>query len=426
MSLRASSASLGVFSEIGRLRRVLVHRPGLEIDWMVPSLMDRLLFDDILYGDDARWEHDSFSAVLQAAGVETLDPQQLLREVCQEPAVRREILEVMARVGIEHFVLDELEQGGPEPMADRLVTGIRAPVQRPGSRLRNFYRLAPLPNYFFQRDPQIVFGDRVLIASMATEARAREPFLSATIFEHHPTLRHWADLVRFQRPSAEDYRRKPAIEGGDILVVSPEILMIGASERTNGYGIDLLASYLIHHETTFKHLIVVEIPPKRSYMHLDTVFTFIDRHLCLAYLPLIAPGGAEAGDVYRVDLRAKEVSYTLCDNLPKALAGLGVDIELVPCGGPSSLIDQQREQWTDGANAFAIAPGVILLYQRNRRTTEELDRRGWRIVTAEDITSGKEQAIGHGPTVITLFDNELSRARGGPRCMTMPILRDEL
>lgn len=424
--MNARVSSFGVSSEIGRLRRVLVHRPGPEIDWMVPSLMDRLLFDDILYGDDARWEHDSFTGVLRAAGVECLDPQHLLRDVCQDAAVRREILEVMTRVGIEHFVLDELEQGGPEGMAERLVTGIRAPVQRPGSRLRNFYRLAPLPNYFFQRDPQIVFGDRVLIASMATEARAREPFLAATIFEHHPSLRHWSDMVRFRRPSAEDYRRKPAIEGGDILVPSPEILMIGASERTNGYGIDLLASYLIENETTFKHLIVVEIPPKRSYMHLDTVFTFIDKGLCLAYLPLIAPGGAEAGDVYRVDLRAKEVSYTLCDNLPKALAGLGHEIELVPCGGSSSLIDQQREQWTDGANAFAIAPGVIMLYQRNRRTTEELDRRGWRIISAEDVTSGKEEPLGHGPTVITLFDNELSRARGGPRCMTMPILRDEL
>jgi arginine deiminase len=424
MSLPASS--VGVFSEIGRLRRVLVHRPGLEIDWMVPSMMERLLFDDILYGDDARWEHDSFTAVLQAAGVETLDPQQLLREVCQDPAVRREILEVMTRVGIEHFVLDELEQGGPQGMADLLVTGIRAPVQRPGTRLRNFYRLAPLPNYFFQRDPQIVFGDRVLIASMATEARAREPFLAATIFENHPALKSYADLVRFGRPSAEDFRRKPAIEGGDILVPSPEILMIGASERTNTYGIDLLARYLIDHQTTFKHLIVVEIPPKRSYMHLDTVFTFIDRNLCLAYLPVVAPGGAEAGDVYRVDLRAKEVSFTLCDNLPKALGDLGLEVELVPCGGSSSLIDQQREQWTDGANAFAIAPGVIMLYQRNRRTTEELDRRGWRIVTGEDVASGKVALLGQGPTAITLFDNELSRARGGPRCMTMPILRDEL
>ncbi len=418
--------SLRVTSEIGRLRRVLVHRPGHEIDWMVPSMMDRLLFDDILYGDDARWEHDQFTAVLQAAGVETLDPQNLLREVCQDAAVRREIIEVMTRVGIEHFVLDELEQGGPESMADRLVTGIRAPVQRPGSRLRNFYRLAPLPNYFFQRDPQIVFGDRVLIASMATEARAREPFLAATVFEHHPALKHYSDLIRFRRPTGEDYRRKPAIEGGDILVPSPEILMIGASERTNTYGIDLLATYLIENETSFKHLIVVEIPPKRSYMHLDTVFTFIDQGLCLAYLPLIAPGAAEAGDVYKVDLRAKEVSFTLCDSLPKALGDLGMEIDLVPCGGSSSLIDQQREQWTDGANAFAIAPGVILLYQRNRRTTEELDRRGWRIVTAEDFISGKVQALGQGPTAITLSDNELSRARGGPRCMTMPILRDEL
>jgi arginine deiminase len=415
-----------VTSEIGRLRRVLLHRPGYEIDWMVPSMMERLLFDDILYGEDARWEHDQFAAVLRSAGVETLDPQVLLVDVLQDAALRREILDVMNRVGVDHYILDEIEQSGPLAMAASLVTGVRAPVQRPGGRLRHFYRLAPVPNFFFQRDPQVVLGDRVLISSMATEARAREPFLAATVFEHHPALAGWADLIRFQRPAAEDYRRKPAIEGGDVLIPSDEILLVGASERTNRYGIDLLASYLLQQQTTFKHLIVVEIPPKRSYMHLDTVFTFIDRNLCLAYLPVIAPGGAESGNVYRIDLNAKEVSYTLCDNLPRALAQLGMEIELVPCGGSSSLIDQQREQWTDGANAFAIAPGVILLYQRNRRTAEELDRRGWRIVPAEDVIAGKAEVLGQGPTVITLSDNELSRARGGPRCMTMPVLRDAL
>ncbi len=424
MSVRDNS--LGVSSEIGRLRRVLVHRPGLEIDWMVPSMMERLLFDDILYGDDARWEHDSFTAVLRAAGVECLDPQQLLRDVCQNPAVRTEMLEVMARVGIEHFVLDELEQGGPEAMADRMVTGIRAPVQRPGTRLRHFYRLAPLPNYFFQRDPQIVFGDRVLIASMATEARAREPFLAATIFEHHPALAGYTDLIRFQRPSAEDYRRKPAIEGGDILVPSPEILMIGASERTNAYGVDLLARYLIEHETTFKHLIVVEIPPKRSYMHLDTVFTFIDRNLCLAYLPLIAPGGAEAGDVYRGrPARQRGQLHPLRQpaqgaRRPRPAGRAGALRRLLQPDRPAArAVDRRRQRLRHrprGDHALPAQPA----HHRGARPPRLADRHRRRHGLRQGA-GARPRADRHHPFRQRAF----ARPRR-PRCMTMPILRDEL
>jgi len=142
--------------------------------------------------------------------------------------------------------------------------------------------------------------------------------------------------------------------------------------------------------------------------------------------PVIAPGGSEAGAVYRIDLRARELSYTVCDHLPGALAEVGCEVELVPCGGSESIIDQQREQWTDGANVFALAPGVIAIYRRNRCTTEELARRGFRVLAEEDVIAGRAELLGHGPTVVTLLDNELSRARGGPRCMTMPLERDDL
>jgi arginine deiminase len=161
-------------------------------------------------------------------------------------------------------------------------------------------------------------------------------------------------------------------------------------------------------------------------MHLDTVFTVIDRNLCLAHLPVIQPGGPESAHVYSVDLYAKELTFTLRPSLLKTLADLGMELEVVPCGGASDAIDQQREQWTDGANAFAIAPGLIFLYRRNRRTLEELARRGWRILPDEEAAAGKHDLIGGGPAVVSLSSNELSRARGGPRCMTMPLERDSL
>lgn len=413
---------LSVFSEIGRLRRVLVHRPGREIDWMVPSMMERLLFEDILYSQRARQEHDSFRDVLRSAGIETLDPQELLAGVLAETTARDRLFERLAERGESGELLAELGEMEPAALAACLVAGIPEAEPRAG----RFYRLPPIPNYFFQRDPQVVIGDRVFVSSMATDARDRESLLAQTIFESHPDLAGYADLVELAGASPAAGQRVPRLEGGDVLVPSPELLMVGLSERTNRRGVEALARYLRHGGTTFRDLIVVELPQTRSYMHLDTVLTFIDNGLCLAYLPVVAAGGSEAGDVYRIDLTAPSLSYTVCDGVTGALGDAGLDVELVPCGGARSLIDQQREQWTDGANAFALAPGVIATYRRNLRTAEELDRRGWRVVAEEDVLAGHEQVLGAGPTVITLLDNELSRARGGPRCMTMPLERDPL
>ena len=173
-------------------------------------------------------------------------------------------------------------------------------------------------------------------------------------------------------------------------------------------------------------MVVVELPHKRSYMHLDTVFTLIDRGLCLAHLPVVEPGGPESAHVYSVDLYARELTFTLRPGLLRTLAELGVKLDVVPCGGAVEAIDQQREQWTDGANAFALAPGVILLYQRNRKTIAELERHGFRALPGEEVAAGKHDLVTGGPAVVTLWSNELSRARGGPRCMTMPLERDRL
>ena len=383
-------------------------------------MMERLLFEDILYSDLAREEHQSFVDVLRAAGVETLEAQELLAEVLADAQVRACLFGRLAATDVEPEVLSLLEVLDPVRLAASLVTGIPAGDESPG----RFYRLAPVPNYFFQRDPQVVIGDRVIVSSMATDARDRESLLARTIFESHPRLAGYAGLLDLR--AASHGARVPRLEGGDVLIPSAEVLLVGLSERTNRRGIETLAHYLRREETTFRHLLVVELPPRRSCMHLDTVLTLIDRNLCLAYLPVIESGGMEAGDVYHVDLRATDLAYTVCDGLRRALARVGLELELVPCGGSRNLIDQQREQWTDGANAFALAPGVITTYRRNHRTTEELARRGWRVVAEEDVIHGREELLDQGPTVVTLRDNELSRARGGPRCMTMPLERDPL
>jgi arginine deiminase len=424
--------SIRVDSEIGRLRRVLVHRPGREIDWMVPSMMESLLFDDILDGDEAREEHDIFRRVLAQGGVEVLDSQDLLADVLAEEAARKRLLdELEAEYGAPFSVVRRLYELEPRDLAKALIEGIRAPAELSDAGRRVFFDLYPVSNYFFMRDPQVVMGSRVVISSMDTAAREREPLLSRTLFEHHPALAgHEAlfeiDVPPTGAPQHNPYFSYPSLEGGDVLVVSPEILLVGLSLRTNRRGIEVLAGYLRQVQTSFRHLIMVELPRKRSYMHLDTVFTLIDRHLCLAHLPVILPGGPEAAHVYSVDLHAKDLTFTLHSSLLKVLEELGLELEIVPCGGAHEAIDQEREQWTDGANAFSIAPGLILLYRRNRKTLEELARRGWRILFEEEALSGRHDLLGGGPTAVALYSNELSRARGGPRCMTMPLEREPL
>jgi len=419
-----------VDSEVGRLRRVLIHRPETEIDRMVPALMERLLFDDILDGRQAREEHDIFRRVLEKVGAETLDPLTLLEDILGDAEAREQMLaELEHDYGVDAELRRHLAVMESAELASAMIGGVRAEDVRLVSHRRQIFDLDPVPNYFFQRDPQVVLGDRVIVSSMATAAREREPFLAQAIFEHHPALRPPGGIFSIDSPAswAPEYELDypyPHLEGGDVLIPSRELLLIGLSARTNMQGVQLLAEYLRDVESPVRDLLVVQLPAKRSYMHLDTVFTFIDRNVCLGYLPVIEPGRAESARVYHVDMDADKVAFAPRPSLQGALEEVGLKVDLVPCGGADDLVAQQREQWTDGANALALAPGVITIYRRNRGTVAELERRGWRVVRAEEALADGTELLGQGPTVITLRDHELSRARGGPRCMSMPLERD--
>ena len=426
---------LRVESEIGKLRAVLVHQPGAEIDRMVPSMMQNLLFDDILFGGRAREEHRRFQQLLRFVADEVLDVQDLLAEVLEEPGRRQSVLEEMvAELHLDARLVPMLRDLPSERLAAALVEGVERESPRITGSTDSLYHLAPIPNYFFQRDPAIVVGDRVIRSSMATSARAREPLLSGAVFQHHPRFqregeRFWfrAFSAEFGRPAALA-RMRPAIEGGDLLVLREDLLVIGHSERTERTTVERLAAALKHEKSPVKRIVVVAIPPQRSTMHLDTVFTQISRHECLCYPPMILPGGAEEADVYEADLTKREITWTAEEDLLTTLRKRRIDLEPVPCGGDDP-ISQQREQWTDGANAFALAPGVILCYDRNERTAEQLSRRGYEVVTDDDLLMGRRSIDfkkSRSKVAMLLTSTELSRARGGPRCMTMPLRRDPL
>jgi arginine deiminase len=420
--------TLRVTSEIGRLRRFFNDTATTEIYTMMPDMMSELLFDDILFGEEAQKEHDTFRHVLERAGVEVLEAQELLAEVLESAEVRTDSIERLERrYGLRREPLARLHGASPPELAALLIAGVRSSDERE-ERQRRFFAMRPVPNYFFQRDPQFVVGDRAIISSMATEAREREPMLARLIFQHHPALAggREPDLLErpvFGGPDFDPEAMLPTVEGGDVLVPSAKVILAGLSERTNRRGIEALAERLRLNHGSFKYLVVVELPSKRSFMHLDTVFTFVDRGTCLAHLPVTEPGRAQSAHASVVDLEADHLSFRVVDSVVDALAFAGIEVEIIPCGG-GDRIDQEREQWTDGANAFAIEPGVILLYERNHKTTDELARRGWRVLTERDVLAG-EPVVGRGKTAVTFLGQELSRARGGPRCMTMPLERED-
>jgi arginine deiminase len=428
--------SLRVTSEIGKLKSVLVHLPGPEIDRMVPAMMEELLFDDILYGNRAREEHRRFQQVLGYVADEVLEIQDLLEEVLQVPEQRGAILDDLGKtLGWGPDMDYRLRDLTAEQLAAALVTGIEKPAPEIAAAASELYALPPIPNYFFQRDPLVVVGERAIRASMATPARLREPLLSGYVMSLHPRFatpeggKFWFQEFSADYGKPSSYARmRPTLEGGDVLVLREDLLAIGYTERTEKTTIERLAESFKKLKSPIKKILVVAIPPARSYMHLDTVFTMISQDECLVYGPMILPDGAEEADVYECDLTKREITWTSEKDLLSALKAQKLDLKPIRCGGDDP-IAERREQWTDGANAFALAPGVILIYDRNEATAAELARAGYTVVDEADLLLGKEELELWKPSkkyVILLAAHELSRARGGPRCMTMPLVREDL
>ena len=421
---------LNVTSEIGKLKSVLVHLPGREIDTMIPPMMADLLFDDILFGQVAREEHRRFQQLIRFVAEEVFDIQDLLEEIFEDEDVRFAVIRDLARRNqFGRRLTVWLRQQKPSVLAEVLIGGIVNEKDKSGD-LPTF-DLNPVPNYFFTRDPQVVLGHGVIISGMATQARRRESLLSKYVFKYHHAFRDqdvfWADFMETHTPEKAVRRGMPTLEGGDVLVARRDLLLVGVTERTNRAGVKFLAKSLQESDADVRAIIVVEMPKQRSFMHLDTVFTFTSRHECLIYPPVILPGGHQAAKVTLVDLTKKSLTFAPQKSLLQALKKQGMELDPIYCGGKRA-IDQQREQWTDGANAFTLAPGVILLYERNVRTAEELAAHSYHIVYEDDLLLGRAEleTWTDKKYAIQIQGHELSRARGGPRCMTMPLEREDV
>jgi arginine deiminase len=425
---------LSVFSEIDRLKQVVVHKPGPEVDLMVPDMMEELLFDDILSGDLARQEHGVFCEVLGRVAEEVLDIQDLFVESMENEGVKLAFIEDFRRlVALPDESCNVLRELSPQDVARCLITGMPWDDTLLHTHWQKTfdYRVRPIPNLLFMRDPAAVVGRGYNVSFMATWAREREPLILSYVFRHHPRLCHLKESDRLfdqVTPLLKGEIRLPqSLEGGDTLVLSDKVIAVGCSQRTSADAIHMLAESLRQAfrrgESTFETLLMVLMPKSRSAMHLDTIFTRTSQDECLMFPPFFTDESRELLNVVKFDLRGENLHTTVEPNLLRVLKGVGIDLKPIRCGG-GDYIMQVREQWTDGANAFCLAPGVIVLYSRNHATAEELSAAGYRIVTAGalladtsiDLLDGKKYAV-------MLESAELSRARGGPRCMTMPLAR---
>lgn len=401
---------VNVYSEIGKLNKVLLHRLGREIEGLVPDNFERLLFDDIPYLAVAQREHDQFAKVLRDNGVEVVYFAEEAAKALRAQTVRESFIkDFIDESGIyspyaREAIYDMLSHMKPEELIDQCIAGIRKEdlnVKSPDSLAAIVaqdypYYTDPMPNLYFTRDPGASIGDGVSVNCMSTVARKRESLLLKYMFHYDD------DLFPNGTNLWHGHEGPHNVEGGDILVLSPEILAIGLSQRTSAEAISAIAEKVLRADNSFNKVIVFRIPATRAFMHLDTVFTMLDHDKFT-----IHPGIEGPLDLYVITLgrdgNAKFQSVTdSLEVLLKTALKLPA-VELIRCGGDDN-IAAQREQWNDGSNTLAIAPGVVITYDRNYVTNDLLDRRGVK--------------------VLSIPSSEISRGRGGPRCMSMPIHRD--
>ena len=411
--LESHMQGVNVKSEIGNLKKVILHRPGNELLNLTPNTLEELLFDDIPFLEVAQAEHDAFAGILREEGVEVVYLEDLMAEALDtDPALREKFLDQwIYEAGIRTDLYTQIikdyinsEYAGTKDMVMKTMAGINLqelPQQHTNLLVdmvsdRTKLVCAPMPNLYFTRDPFAMIGNGVSINRMYSVTRNRETIYGDYIFKYHPDFAG--------TPTYYDRNDPFHIEGGDVLNINDHVLAIGISQRTEPDAIDAIAHNVFNDETsTIDTILAFNIPSSRAFMHLDTVFTMVDRDKFTVHpniLQQITVFVMELDENRKMKIRQED--GRLEDILKEHLE---LDkVTLIPCGQGSE-IDAAREQWSDGSNTLAIGPGEVVVYSRNYVTNRALEEAGIRLHTIPSA--------------------ELSRGRGGPRCMSMPLWRED-
>ena len=404
-------SGVNVKSEIKPLKKVLLHRPGKELLNLTPNTLEELLFDDIPFLKVAQEEHDAFAQALRDNGVEVFYLEDLMAEVLEaNPELREQFLKQwIEEAGIrtdryQKIIFDYMQENYPDAKDFVLKTmeGINL-TELHTDKSNSLVDLVsesskmvikPMPNLYFTRDNFAMIGNGVSINRMYSETRNRETIYGEYIFKYHPDFK---DVPQY-------YSRYNTfhIEGGDILNINDKVLAIGISQRTEPDAIDAIAKNIFNDPTSpIETILAFNIPNSRAFMHLDTVFTQIDTDKFTIHPGIMGPLTVFEITAAGEGIKVKEVNGTLESILETYV---GHPVELIPCGG-GDRIAAEREQWNDGSNTLCIAPGKIVVYERNDVTNKVLRDKGLDLIIVPSA--------------------ELSRGRGGPRCMSMPIERED-
>lgn len=397
-------------NEYDKLEAVLVHRPGPEIDRLTHENMRQFLFEDVPYLRRMQDEHDAFVETLRANGVQVVLLRDLLLDVVRDDEARAKLIDDVCRVALTPAIADDLAEmklWNHEGLVDLLFAGLTAAEyatlkgRRTAADREDTYLLRPMPNAYFSRDPAVVVRGAAISSKMHFHERVRESLLVRAVLEYHPD--YCDNLIAYGGTDEPSEDRPYTIEGGDVIVLSRDAVLIGASERTRSETIELLAEKLFQFGHV-KRVYEVPIPAERAFMHLDTVFTVVDRGVVLWFSPVMG----NIRYVHRYVPVESEERIT-AQRVPEDRSFVDIlrdefesDLTVINTAGGSSQF-AAREQRTDATNVLAIAPRTVVAYERNERTVAELVR--------------------HGVTCLGIDDSELVRGLGGPRCMTMPLRR---